>query len=160
MKTFLITKFFEFMGVLEAISINLQEPTYSSLRNSGLTISKSSWLMQSIIHTAAATPHKIMLLKILWQVPTPFMTKFKRFSMAYDGGSDDESLSLMPDSLWPHGLQPTKLLYPWNSPGNRLEWVATFFSKGSSWSRDRTQVSCIAGRFFTVWATREAQHGL
>ena len=30
------------------------------------------------------------------------------------------------------------------------------FSRGSSRPRDRTQVSCIAGRFFTVWATREA----
>ena len=37
-----------------------------------------------------------------------------------------------------------------------LEWVAISFSRGSSWSRDRTQVSHIAGRFFTVWATREA----
>ena len=38
-----------------------------------------------------------------------------------------------------------------------LEQVAISFSRGSSWPRDRTQVSCIAGRFFTVWATREAQ---
>ena len=30
------------------------------------------------------------------------------------------------------------------------------FSRGSSWPRDWTQVSCIACRFFTVWATREA----
>ena len=37
-----------------------------------------------------------------------------------------------------------------------LEWVSTSFSRGSSWPRDRTQVSCIAGRFFTVWATRAA----
>ena len=37
-----------------------------------------------------------------------------------------------------------------------LEWVVISFSRGSSWSRDRTQVSCVAGRFFTVWATREA----
>ena len=36
-----------------------------------------------------------------------------------------------------------------------LEWGAIPFSRGSSWPRDRTQVSCIAGRFFTVWATRE-----
>ena len=36
-----------------------------------------------------------------------------------------------------------------------LEWVATAFSRGSSWPRDRTQVSLIAGRCFTVWATRE-----
>ena len=33
-----------------------------------------------------------------------------------------------------------------------LEWVAILFSMGSSWPRDQTQVSCIAGRFFTAWA--------
>ena len=38
-----------------------------------------------------------------------------------------------------------------------LEWVAFPFSRGSSQPRDRTQVSCIAGGFFTIWATREAQ---
>ena len=37
-----------------------------------------------------------------------------------------------------------------------LEWVAIFFSRGSSWPRDRTWVSWIAGRSFTMWATREA----
>ena len=37
-----------------------------------------------------------------------------------------------------------------------LEWVAISFSRGSSWPRDRTQVPCIAGRFFIDWATREA----
>ena len=36
-----------------------------------------------------------------------------------------------------------------------LEWVAISFSRGSSWPRDWTPVSCIAGRFFTIWATRE-----
>ena len=37
-----------------------------------------------------------------------------------------------------------------------LEWVAFPFSRGSSRLRDGTQVSCIAGGFFTVWATRGA----
>ena len=37
-----------------------------------------------------------------------------------------------------------------------LEWVAIPFSRGSSQPKDLTQVSCIAGRFFTIWATREA----
>ena len=37
-----------------------------------------------------------------------------------------------------------------------LEWVAIPFSRGSSQTRDGTQVSCNAGRFFTVWATRES----
>ena len=31
-----------------------------------------------------------------------------------------------------------------------LEWVAILFSRGSSQSRDRTWVSCSAGRFFTL----------
>ena len=46
-----------------------------------------------------------------------------------------------------HGILQTRI----------LEWVAILFSRESSWPRDQTRVSCIAGRFFTVWATREAQ---
>ena len=37
-----------------------------------------------------------------------------------------------------------------------LEWVIFPFSRGSSQHRDQTQVSCIAGGFFTSWATKEA----
>ena len=36
-----------------------------------------------------------------------------------------------------------------------LECVAVSFSRRSSWPRGWILVSCIAGRFFTVWATRE-----
>ena len=39
-----------------------------------------------------------------------------------------------------------------------LEWAAISFSRESSQPRDRTQVSCIADRCFTIWATREAPH--
>ena len=38
-----------------------------------------------------------------------------------------------------------------------LDWVAFLFSRGSSQPRDQTQLSCIAGGFFTSWGTREAQ---
>ena len=37
-----------------------------------------------------------------------------------------------------------------------LEWVDFPFSRGSSWPRDQIQVSRTAGRFFSIWATREA----
>ena len=135
------------------------------------------------------------------------------------------SRSVMSDSQQPHGLQPTRLLHPWDFPGkstgvgchcpigvvNRspsteevrtqlsvtvsyqhnekkvkvpesclalcdptvcslqgssvhgilqariLERVAISFSRESSWPRDRIQVSCIAGGFYTIWATWEAQ---
>ena len=37
-----------------------------------------------------------------------------------------------------------------------LEWIAIPFSRVSPQLWDQTWVSCIAGRFFTLWATREA----
>ena len=52
---------------------------------------------------------------------------------------------------------PRTIQVHWNLPARILQWVAFPFSRGSSQYRDRTQVSCIAGRFFTSWATREAQ---
>ena len=61
------------------------------------------------------------------------------------------------NSLQPHGL---------SSPGSSvhgtlqtriLEWVVLPAFRGSSQSRDWTQVSHIASEFFTVWATRKAQ---
>ena len=43
------------------------------------------------------------------------------------------------------------------SQARMLEWVAISFSRESFQPRDQSQVSWIAGRFFTIWATREAQ---
>ena len=37
-----------------------------------------------------------------------------------------------------------------------LEWVTISFSRGSSWPRGWTHMSCIAGRSFTIWATRKS----
>ena len=39
-----------------------------------------------------------------------------------------------------------------------LEWVAYPSSRWSSWPRNWTRLSYIAGRFFTSWATREAHY--
>ena len=40
-----------------------------------------------------------------------------------------------------------------------LEWVAISFSRGSSWPRDQTHVSCIGRGILYHWANREAQKG-
>ena len=98
--------------------------------------------------------------------------------------TESESLSVLSDSLWLHGLYS-----PWNSPGQNtgvgslsllqeifptqesnpglphcrqilyqlsykgspriLEWITYPFSRGFSWPRNQTRVSCIAGRYFT-----------
>ena len=43
----------------------------------------------------------------------------------------------------------------WDSPGKNTGVGCHTSSRGSSWPRDWTQVSCIAGGFFTDWVTRE-----
>ena len=58
--------------------------------------------------------------------------------------SDPKDFSLPGSSV--HGILQAKV----------LEWVSISFSRGSSWPRDQIRVSCIACRFFTIWATREA----
>ena len=54
-----------------------------------------------------------------------------------------------------HGILQARIL-EWIAIWARiLEWVAIPFSRRSSRPRDWTQVSCVGGRRFTVWATRE-----
>ena len=83
-----------------------------------------------------------------WNAWGAIALPYKDYSMDFKW-----SRSVMSDSLQPH------------SPGSSthgifqvrvLEWVAISFSTGSSQPRDRTWVSHIAGRHFTIWATREA----
>ena len=52
-------------------------------------------------------------------------------------------------------LNPPSLLCLWNFPGKNFGMGCHFLLQGSSQSRDWTWVSCIASRFFTIWATRE-----
>ena len=53
-------------------------------------------------------------------------------------------------------LHHRQILYQLSHKGSPrlLEWVVYPFSRGSSWLRNRTRISCIAGGFFTCWATR------
>ena len=78
-------------------------------------------------------------------------------SLSSIDGSESVSHSIVSNSATPwtrsslpgssvHGIFQTRI----------LEWIVISFSKESSWPRDRTWISCIAGRLFTIWATREA----
>ena len=77
------------------------------------------------------------------------------------------SLSLLQGIFPTQGLNPGLLHCRWilNQLSHKespriLEWVAYSFSSGSSQPRNRTRVSCIASRFFTNWAIREADKSL
>ena len=74
------------------------------------------------------------------------MWKLKNESVTY---------SVVSNSLWPHGLYPPACSVHGILQARVLECVAMPSSRGSSQPRDRIWVSCIAGRFFTFWATRE-----
>ena len=60
------------------------------------------------------------------------------------------SFSVMFDSFWPHGLKPQRLLSPWDSPGKNTGVGCHFFPQGIFLTQGSNQVSCIAGRFFTI----------
>ena len=60
-------------------------------------------------------------------------------SPMHESESEVTPMDLSPPGFFFHGILQARI----------LEWVATGFSKGSSQPKDRTQVSCIAGRFFT-----------
>ena len=73
------------------------------------------------------------------------------------------SLSLLQEILPTQGSNPNlphywRILYQLTHKGSPriLEWVVYPFSSGSSQHGNWTGVSCIAGRFFTTWAIREA----
>ena len=95
---------------------------------------------------------KVIIYKYIKQTVRIWQKSWKWHTYDYNLGSPRILLSLcnpMDCSLLGssvHGISQARL----------PEWVAVSFSRRSSQPRDRTQVSCISGRFFTIWATREA----
>ena len=70
--------------------------------------------------------------------------------------SESEVAQLYPTLCYPIECSPPGSSVHGIFQARALEWVAISFSRGSSQPRDRTLVSCIASRRFTIWATREA----
>ena len=66
------------------------------------------------------------------------------------------SRSVVSDSLWLHGLQPTRLLCPWKSPGRNTGVGCHSLLQGVFLTQGSNPGLLIAGRFFTSWATKEA----
>ena len=112
------------------------------------------WMMECFPPpTATFFPPSVLakLEVILGQVEVVFPTKWWRIGLHK---SEVKSLSRVRLFATPcssqgfsvHGIFQARV----------LAWVAISFSRGSSWPRDGIRVSPIAGRHFTIWATREA----
>ena len=70
------------------------------------------------------------------------------------------SHSVMSDSVTPWTVAHQAPLSMGILQERILEGVANPFSRGASQPKNQTRVSCIAGEFFTSWATQEAQYNL
>ena len=99
-------------------------------------------------------------LSSVWLFATPWIYSPWNFPGQNTGVG---SLSLLQGIFPTQRLNPglphcRQILYQLNHKGSPriLEWVAYPFSRGSSQPRNWAGVSCIAGRFFTSWATRDA----
>ena len=108
----------------------------------------------SSTHSEWESLSRVRLFAILWTIQ----------SMEFSGQNTGVgSLSLLqgifPSQRSNPGLPHRRhTLYELSHKGSPriLEWVAYPFSRGSSQPRNWTGVSCMAGRFFTNWAVREA----
>ena len=87
------------------------------------------------------------------------------YTVPWNSSGQNTGIGSLLQGLFPtQGSNPglphcSRILYQLNHKGSPriLEWVAYPFSRGSSQPRNWTGVSWVAGRFFTNWATREAQ---
>ena len=132
------------------LCLTLCNPMYYRTPNSSVHGILQAWnpgvgchaLLQGIFQTQGSNPHFLCFLH--WQVGS--------LPPAPPGKPKVLAAQLCPTLCWTlwscpassvHGILQARI----------LEWVAIPFSRGSSQLRDQTQVSCIAGRFFIIWAT-------
>ena len=106
----------------------------------GLRVYRFSWIFNAIY----------LQTSIVCFPPAHYYNSVPVLTYFLDALLESESHSVVSDSLQPHGLYST-----WNSPGQNTGVGSPSFSSGSSRPRNQTQVSCIAGRFFSSWATRD-----
>ena len=121
---------------------------------------KPAQLTVQALHILQSRKWKWKLLSCVRLLVTPWTIQFMEFSRPeYLVGR----LSLLQEFFPTQGsnsdlLHSRWILYQLSHKGSPriLDWVAYPFSIGSSQHRNETGVSCIAGRFFTNWAIREA----
>ena len=73
--------------------------------------------------------------------PISFMAEWRVSEVAQSCPTLWDPVDCSPPGSSVHGILQARI----------LEWVAISFSRGSSWPRDWTKVSHIAGRRFTIW---------
>ena len=98
----------------------------------------------------------------------PQMSVKELTGLGFRGGGKDQkhkwitvcvcvhTCSVMPNSFDPMDFSSPGSSVHGISQASVSQWVAISSSRVSSWPRNWTCVSCMTGRFFTIWAAREA----
>ena len=121
----------------------------------------SPWDYKRVRHDLATKQVKVQVTQSCLTLCDPFPWLYSPWnSAAQNTGMGNLSLlqGIFPIQGWNQGLPHCRqILYQLSYKENPriLEWVAYPFSSRSSWLRNWTRVSCIAGGFFTNWAIRE-----
>ena len=104
------------------------------------------WLLgMSVSKTSDSLLIQILCWKLFY-LPT-FNDSHKKVLVAQSCPTLCDPMDYSPPGSSVHGILQARI----------LAWVAIPISSSSSQPRDQTLVSCVAGRFFTIWATREAR---
>ena len=111
-----------------------------NMENSGLDM---TWLRCCIIELKWQS---LELMHCLWAVKRKWIWDLSWRQMCV-------SCSVVSDSATPRTVACQASLFMGFSRRDYWSGLPFPFSRGSSWPRDQTLVSCIAGRFFTIWAT-------
>ena len=134
-------------------------PSQGIFLTQGLSLSFLYWQVDSLPpkHVKSESESHSVLSDFLWLCDLTQVMEFSR--PEYWSGC----LSLLQGTFPTQGSNPglshcNQFLYHLGHKGSPriLERIANPSSSGSSWLRNRTGVSCIAGRFFINWAIREA----
>ena len=114
----------------------------------------NDWRM---MHTSCKRHHSILTLEKS-RPPLVYMESGVTFIWkgTFYRKSKSNSCSILSNSLWPKDCSPSSSSVHGVLQARILGWVAFPSSGALPLPRHPTQVSCIVGRFFTIWATREA----
>ena len=119
--------------------VQLSVTPWTAARQASLYFTTSQSLLKlTSIESVMPSDHLILCHPLLL-LPSVFPRK-----------SQSVSRSVVPDSLRPRGLPPTRLLCPWDSPDKSTGVGCHFLLQGIFLIGDQTHISCIADRFFTV----------
>ena len=116
---------------------------------------QKEWGWQSTSWSEAPQPHHPRWLYELW--PLKCLVSFSSTTGSLNLFSATWKWKVKVAQLCPTLWDPVDYTVHGILQARILEWVVFPFSRGSSQPRDRTQVSHIAGGFFTSWAIGEAQ---